>query len=144
MVIWTIFKNHHLEVGLTQNRETMALWMLTTIGLLCFYHVWGPKWIEILWNSIWLRAQLHVTSNYSWGFVMTLHDFGGVLGQLLNTFFWALTISWSRLLARVWSGPNWEYLTWVWELFGSCKGTKRLLGRDMSKYLKYLLKLKSL
>jgi hypothetical protein len=25
MVTWTIFKNHLLEVGLTQNRETMAL-----------------------------------------------------------------------------------------------------------------------
>ena len=29
----------------------------------------------------------------------TLHDFGGVLGRPLDTFFWALTISWSRLLA---------------------------------------------
>ena len=31
----------------------------------------------------------------------TLHDVGGVLGQPLDTLFWALTISWSRLLARV-------------------------------------------
>ncbi len=31
----------------------------------------------------------------------TLHDFGGVLGRPLDTFFWALTISWSRLLAGV-------------------------------------------
>jgi hypothetical protein len=30
---WTIFKNHLLEVGLTQNRETMALRMLTTVVL---------------------------------------------------------------------------------------------------------------
>jgi hypothetical protein len=29
----------------------------------------------------------------------TLHDFGGVLGRYLDTFFWALTASWSRLLA---------------------------------------------
>ena len=36
-VTWTIFKNRLLEVGLTQNHwETMALWMLTTVGLLCF------------------------------------------------------------------------------------------------------------
>ena len=34
------------------------------------------------------------------------HGFGGVLGQPLDTFFWALTISWSRLLARVGSGPK--------------------------------------
>jgi hypothetical protein len=41
----------------------------------------------------------------------TQHDFGGVLGRRpLDTFFGALTISWSRLLARVWSGPK------------SCKG----------------------
>jgi hypothetical protein len=31
----------------------------------------------------------------------TLHDFGSVLGQPLHTFLWALTISWSRFLARV-------------------------------------------
>ena len=31
----------------------------------------------------------------------TLHDVGGVLGRPLDAFFWALAISWSRLLARV-------------------------------------------
>ena len=36
----------------------------------------------------------------------TLHDLGGELGRHLDTFFWALTISWSRLLARVRSGPK--------------------------------------
>ena len=30
-----------------------------------------------------------------------LHDFGGVSGWPLDTFFWALTISWAQLLARV-------------------------------------------
>ena len=71
-----------------------------------FYHVWGPAWIEIHWNSIWLRARSHMTSHYTWGSMTTLHDFGGVLGRPLDTFFWALTIPWSRLLARVWSGPQ--------------------------------------
>ena len=33
--------------------------------------------------------------------VTTLHDFEGVLGKPLDTFIWALTIPWSRLLARV-------------------------------------------
>jgi hypothetical protein len=28
---WNIFKNHLLEVGLTQNRETMTLQTLTTV-----------------------------------------------------------------------------------------------------------------
>ena len=65
-----------------------------------------PAWIKIHWNSIWLRAQSHMTSHYTWGSVTTLHDFGGDLRRPLNTFFWALTISWSRLLARVWSDPQ--------------------------------------
>ena len=36
MVTWIIFKNHLLEVGLTQNRETITLQTLTTIGLFYF------------------------------------------------------------------------------------------------------------
>jgi hypothetical protein len=31
MVIWIIFKNHFLEVGLTQIRDIMALQTLTTL-----------------------------------------------------------------------------------------------------------------
>jgi hypothetical protein len=106
MVTWIIFKNDLLEGGLTQNRESIYgtpnahnRWFIP------FYHVWGLAWIEIHWNNIWLRARSHMTSHYAWGSVTTLHDFGGVLGRPLNTFVWALTISWSRLLARVWSGP---------------------------------------
>ena len=70
-----------------------------------FYCVWGPTRIRIHWNSIWLRAWLHVALHYTWGSLTTLHDFGGVLGWPLNTFFRAL-MSWSWLLARVWSGPE--------------------------------------
>jgi hypothetical protein len=104
MVPWTIFKNHLLEVGLTQNRETMALRMLKTVHLFSL----GPVWIETCWNNNWLRARSHMTSHYTWGSVTTLDDFGGVLGQPLDMFFWALTTSWSWLLARVWSGPKFE------------------------------------
>ena len=39
MVTWTIFKNHLLEVGLTQNLETMALWTLTNVNLFYFIMV---------------------------------------------------------------------------------------------------------
>ena len=70
-----------------------------------FWYVWGPAWIEIHWNRIWLRARSHMAPHYTWASVTTLHDFGSVLGRPLDAFFWALTISWSRLLARVWSGP---------------------------------------
>jgi hypothetical protein len=107
MVTWTIFKNHLLVVGLTQNRETKNgtpnahnRWFI-----LCYY-VWGPAWTNIHWNSIWLRARSHMTSHCTWGPVTTLEEFGGVLGRPLDTFFRALTISWLRLVARVWSGPK--------------------------------------
>jgi hypothetical protein len=36
MVTWSIFINHLLEVGLAQNRETIALRTLTTVGLFYF------------------------------------------------------------------------------------------------------------
>ena len=39
MVTWTILKIHLLEVGLTQNQETVALRKLTTVDL--FYHIMG-------------------------------------------------------------------------------------------------------
>ena len=39
MVNWNILKNYLLEVGLTQNQETMALRTLTTVGFILFYHV---------------------------------------------------------------------------------------------------------
>ena len=37
MVTWIVFKNHLLKVGLTQDREIMALGMLTTVDL--FYSI---------------------------------------------------------------------------------------------------------
>ena len=36
MVTWTTFESHLLEVGLTQNQETMALWTLITIDFFYF------------------------------------------------------------------------------------------------------------
>ena len=42
MVTWTILKNYLLEVGLTQNHETMALRTLTTVELLYFIMCEGP------------------------------------------------------------------------------------------------------
>ena len=107
MVTWTIFNNHLLEVGLTQNPDTMAFRMLTTVGLFYCIMCEEPAWIVIHWKSIWLRAQSHMTAYNTRESVTTLHDIGGVLGRPLDAFFWALaTISWSRLLARVWSGPE--------------------------------------
>ena len=72
-----------------------------------FYRVWGPAWIEIHWNSTWLRPGRHIwPHHYTWGYVATLHDIGAVLGQPLDAFFWVLKISWTGLLPHVWSGPR--------------------------------------
>ena len=52
-VTWTIFKKHLLEVGLTQNRDAVALRTLTTIGLFYFIMRQDPhelKLIEIAFN----------------------------------------------------------------------------------------------
>ena len=67
--------------------ETMALWNHTTVDLLYFIMCENPAWIVISWNSIWLRARLHMISYYAWGLVTTLHDFGSVLGWPLDTSF---------------------------------------------------------
>jgi hypothetical protein len=65
------------------------------------YHVWEPTWIKIHWTSIWLRTRSHTASHYTWGSMTTLQAFGGFLGRPLDTFFWALTISRSWLLAHI-------------------------------------------
>ena len=43
MVAWIVFKSHLLEVGLTQNRETMALRMFMIVGLFCFIMCEDPR-----------------------------------------------------------------------------------------------------
>jgi hypothetical protein len=45
-----------------------------------------------------------MTSHYTRESMTALHDVGGVLRRALDIFFWALTISWSRLSARVYRG----------------------------------------
>ena len=44
MVTWTILKNHLLEVGLTQNRETTTPRTLTTVDL--FYFIMCEDMLE--------------------------------------------------------------------------------------------------
>ena len=106
MMTWIIFKNRLLELGQTQNQETMALMNLITIDLLIFIMCKDPAWLEIHWNSIWLRAWSYTTSHYTRRPVVTLHWFWKYLGTAFGHSLWALTISWSRLLARAWSGAR--------------------------------------
>ena len=42
MITWTIFKNHLLKEGLTQNQETVALQMLTTVDWFYYIMCEGP------------------------------------------------------------------------------------------------------
>ena len=70
-----------------------------------FYHVWGPTWIDIHWNSIWLRVRSHV--NFTLHLKVRDHMILEVPWDNLWTLPFGLSqFSWSRLLARVWSGPN--------------------------------------
>ena len=51
------------------------------------YHVWGPAWIFIDWNSIQFRAHSHMIPDYIWGSVTTLHTWfwrcvGTAIGHL--------------------------------------------------------------
>ena len=106
MGTWTIFKNRLLKVHLIQNQEIMTLRMITTVDLFHFImhedlHEYrflelrfgrGPDHIYIF--TLHLRVRNHATWFWRW--------LGTAFGHL---FFWALTISWSHLLARVWSRP---------------------------------------
>jgi hypothetical protein len=68
---------------------------------------WCWRWVGMAFRHFLLGSHnFMVTALGSWGSVATLHNVGGELGWPLDTFFWAITISWSRLLAHVWSGPS--------------------------------------
>jgi hypothetical protein len=71
------------------------------------HHAWKPAWIKLHWNSIWLRARSHMTSHDTREFVATLTW----CWRFVGTAFWTLSFGLSqfprsRLLARVWSGPD--------------------------------------
>ena len=62
MVTWAILNNHLLEVGLTQNRETMALLTLTTIDL--FYLSYVRTCVNI--NPLnWHLVEVPVTYDFT-------------------------------------------------------------------------------
>ena len=101
---WSNFARGTNGVYMWMQDECTVERTLTTVSLFylsCVRTRMNTKLIEIAicWGPrhIWLHTQL-------WGSVTTRHDFGGGTGRPLNTFFCALTISRSRLFARVWSG----------------------------------------
>ena len=69
------FLNHLLELCLTQNRVTMALWKFTTVDLLYFIMWKDPTWIETHPNSIgWGPGHIwfHTTLEGMWPHYMIL------------------------------------------------------------------------
>ena len=96
----------------------MALQTLTTVNL--FYFIMCEdlhkyKFIEIAlgWrpNHEWLHTTLEVRRPHC----MILE----VWWDGLWTFFWALTISWSRILACVWSGPHNQFSPSLFQIYHS-------------------------
>ena len=79
MVTWTISKKSSLGGKPDTKWEDHGTLNAHKCWFILFYRVWWSVWIEIYWNSIWLRTRSRMTSHYTWGFVSTLHDFGGVL-----------------------------------------------------------------
>ena len=80
VVTWTIFENHLLKIGLTQDHETMALQTLTTVDLFYFNMCDDPhEWdfIEIAFGcrpvtydfTLHLKIRDHTT--WFWGCVGT-------------------------------------------------------------------------
>ena len=63
MVTWTIFKNHLLELGLTQNWETMALQMLATVDFLFYHSLNQRELLHTSHNIIQLMSCVHGSSS---------------------------------------------------------------------------------
>jgi hypothetical protein len=59
MVTWTIFKNHLLEVGLTQNQDTMTLRTLTIVGLFYFIMCEDPHEVYYILSCVRTRMNRH-------------------------------------------------------------------------------------
>ena len=97
------FQNPSLGGRLNTSSKTCALWTLIIVNLV---HCMKGKSLKYHLVEAWS----HMTSHYTWESLTTLCDFGSALRQPLYIFFWALTISWSRLLACMW-----------WPLFYSMK-----------------------
>ena len=79
MVTWIIFKNHLLEVGLTQNWETMALQTLTTIDLFYSTICEDPHEHNVIETTCSWRPGhiwLHTTLEDPWPHYMILKAFG--------------------------------------------------------------------
>ena len=119
MVTWILFKNHLLEVGPTQNQETMALRTLTTVDLFDFTICedthdieiafgWGPShiWLHTTLEGPWPHYMiLEVSWDNLWTSSFGLSQFHGrALGSCVK---WPLV----ECLVQTWCGIH---NVWVW------------------------------
>ena len=109
MVSWTIFKNHLLEVRLTQKPGDHGTLNPHTINLWYFVMCEDPTWIEIHRSSIWLRpghTWLHTTLEGLVCWYITTHALNLKLTQILLSMLW-LDESWRGALteekATIWT-----------------------------------------
>jgi hypothetical protein len=59
MVSWTIFKNNILEVVRSSTKPgDHGIPNVCDRWFILFYHAWGPAWIRIHWNSIWVEGPI--------------------------------------------------------------------------------------
>jgi len=108
MVTGTFFKTHRLEVDLTWNRETVALQLLV-YSILSSVRTWIKKFIEIAFHWACSHVWLHTTLEGLWPHCMILE----VSWDGLWTPSFGITVTWSQLLARVWSGPKFVSVTYL-------------------------------
>ena len=102
IVAWTISWQSSLEgrpntkIGDNGTLNVIKRWFLFCFIMCEDPHEW--KFVEIVFG--WGRGHvwLHTTLEGPWSYYMILE---GALGQPLDTMLWVVTISWSRLLARV-------------------------------------------
>jgi hypothetical protein len=88
LVTWILFQNHLLGVGLIQNRKTMALRMLTTVGLFYLTTCEDPTWIiKIAFGWGHGHTWLHTTLDSPWPHNMILE----VCWDGLQTLFFGLS-----------------------------------------------------
>ena len=98
------FKNHLLEVGLTQNWETMALRTLTTVALFRFIMCGGPAWKKFI--QIAFGWGLHANIPHSSG-SLRVHQ----TPQRAQVFFKFLL---GKLGCNLWKAPlNWDIVYWA-------------------------------
>jgi hypothetical protein len=63
MLTWTISKNPSRGGRPNTKLGDHSITNVHNCWVILIYHVWGPVWIGLHWNNIWLRARSHMTSH---------------------------------------------------------------------------------